>query len=77
MNNNVGDVVAAWVYAVKLNISHVRYPGNRMPVGYMIRSKCPKNIFVSYAACNMRVAYNVYIIVVTKELVTYNLRVYC
>jgi len=76
MNYNVGEVMSARVHAVKLDVSHVRQPGDRMPVACIKRGKGPNNIFACYAVCHMKVVRHVFIIVETHERVISHLRVY-
>ena len=69
-------MVTARIHAVELYVRHVRYPGDRMPVGCFYRGKGPQNIFTGYAADDMRVGGNVDIVVKIQELVVSGLPIY-
>jgi len=77
MNYDVGEVMSARVHAVKLDVSHVRQPGDGVPVaGNFIKgSEGPNNIFAGYAACYMGVTRNVAIIIQIQELVISRLHI--
>src|SRR5450631_4302315 len=68
MNNDTGEMMPARVHAVHLDVGHVRYPGDRVPVRIIKGSKGPHNVFAGYAACHMGVIRNVQIIVQIQEL---------
>jgi hypothetical protein len=63
MYNYVGKVMTAWVHTVKLDVRHVRQPGDRVPVGCVNGSKGPDNVIAGYAARYMGVTRNVGIII--------------
>jgi hypothetical protein len=57
------------VHTVKLSVSHMRKPSDRMPVCCVNRSKGPQNALGRYSACYMGVIGNIGIIVESQELV--------
>lgn len=77
MNYDVGKVMALRIQAEKLDVSHVRQPGNRMPVaGGACGRKSPHNICAGYAVNYVRIIRNVDIIVEIQELMSAHLHIY-
>ncbi len=76
MNNDVSEVMAPRVHAVKLDVSHMRKPSDGMPVRCMDRGKGPDKAWTCETICHMGVLSNVDIIVIIQKLVISHLPIH-
>ncbi len=67
MEDQIREVMHARIQSEQLNIQHVRYPSEGMPVGGMNRSQGPHNILKAQAALDMGILSHIFLIIVIQK----------
>jgi hypothetical protein len=76
VDGNVGQMMPAWIQAIKLDVSHMRQPGEGMPVAGIDGTESPNNILAGYAPHDVRVFRDIDIIVEPNELMASYRQIY-